>query len=275
MLVSNWRPHGLTPPETHIFAVGDVHGQSQALEALLDHLHLQPRPETLKTSEIIFLGDLIDRGPASFASLDMAWTATGFDRCSILPGNHELMMLDTFDSPISWRLWVQNGGWSVLQEIDPYETLSLEKALDAVRDRLPNGFEALMRSGPTHLRRGGFLFVHAGISPRFSLDETFAMPRLGVNDGPVPDALHWAWIRDGFLDVVTPDAWPDGVQCVVHGHTMTTTQPIRDFATALSDMDRLATHGRICLDVGAAAIPQVSALEIAGQFYRLHVFPSR
>lgn len=53
-----------------LFAVGDVHGQGRALENALARIHTTPRLADERV--VLFLGDLIDRGPDSFACLDMA-----------------------------------------------------------------------------------------------------------------------------------------------------------------------------------------------------------
>jgi serine/threonine protein phosphatase 1 len=70
-----------------IYAVGDVHGEAEALRALLAKLPVQP------DDLVIFLGDLINReGPDPFDCVEQVIT---FDRCRkvCLQGNHEEAML--------------------------------------------------------------------------------------------------------------------------------------------------------------------------------------
>lgn len=277
MLVTPWRPHGLMPPDAHLFAIGDIHGQADVLEDLLEHLRALPRgPGQAATAarEIIFLGDLIDRGPDSLGAVRLAWEAEGFDQRTILPGNHELMMLDTLDTPEDWDLWLCNGGFALLQELDPDETMNLPEALAALRAKLPRGFETVLRQGHTILRRGDFLFVHAGIAPDRPLIETAGLERLRSTDDFSTRMRHWAWIRDPFLERDTAKPWPDAIGCVVHGHTMATQKPIDDLDEILPNIDLLSNQGRICLDVGAAAVPQAAALEISGDVYRIHILPA-
>lgn len=271
MLMTPWRSHGLTAPDTHLFAIGDVHGQGPALERLLSHISRIPYP-TCFPREIIYLGDLIDRGPASLQSVNLAWRCEGFQQHTILPGNHELMLLDTLDHPELWEDWFYNGGLAVLQEVDPSEASSLREALTQLCDALPEGFLSLMRNGPAYLRRGDFLFVHAGISPDHPLEDTFSLPRSRTLDHPFR-RRHWAWIREGFLDAT--GGWPGRVGCVVHGHTMTTTTPVADAEEALNLLDCRDQHGRICLDAGAAAGAQVAAMEILGEQMRFHISPAQ
>jgi serine/threonine protein phosphatase 1 len=68
-------------------AVGDSHGCSKALHALIEAI--QPSPE----DTIITLGDYIDWGPDSRGVLDQL-IALG-QRCTLVPlrGNHEEMLL--------------------------------------------------------------------------------------------------------------------------------------------------------------------------------------
>ena len=62
---------------------------------------------------------------------------------------------------------------------------------------------------------------------------------------------------------------------VVHGHTPATFEPIATTGEAGALLDRVATHGRLCLDAEAAAIDQVAAGEVAGTRCRLHVVPAQ
>ncbi len=73
-------------PERTI-AVGDVHGCSKALKALIDAI--RPTPDDL----IVMLGDYVNRGPDSRGVLDTL--ADLKDRCRLVPilGNHDEMLL--------------------------------------------------------------------------------------------------------------------------------------------------------------------------------------
>ena len=277
VLTTPWRGHGAAPTDRQLLAVGDVHGRAGALERLLRHLAaLRLWGEG---RDLVFLGDLLDRGPESLRAVRLAWEAGCLaDRRLILPGNHELMLMDALaeggtagepptDSPAA-RLWQMNGGDAALREVDPAGRLAPAEALEAFAAALPEGFVAAMLSGPTHHKAGGLTFVHAGLDPRADRAAFLARPRERV----AHDA-HWAWIREPFLDWT--GGWgPDGRGVVVHGHTPATFEPIRTPEEATPLLDRVATHGRLCLDAGAAAIDQVAAAEIAGDRYRLHVAPA-
>ena len=62
-------PLGVSP-EAEIFAVGDIHGRSDLLAALIDEAAREPKLRDKRT--IVFLGDLVDRGPDSLGAIDLA-----------------------------------------------------------------------------------------------------------------------------------------------------------------------------------------------------------
>ena len=73
---------------TRTIAIGDIHGCSAALDALLDAI--RPRPE----DAIVTLGDYINRGPDSRGVLDRLIKLS--NQCRLIPllGNHEQMLFE-------------------------------------------------------------------------------------------------------------------------------------------------------------------------------------
>ncbi len=73
--------------------VGDIHGEIEALHDLLLHLGYPDNGTHPQGRRLVFLGDLIDRGPDSpaVASLVARFVDTGRAQCII--GNHELNIL--------------------------------------------------------------------------------------------------------------------------------------------------------------------------------------
>ena len=69
-------------------AIGDIHGCSAALDALLEAI--RPRPEDC----IVTLGDYINRGPDSRGVIERLIELK--DRCRLVPllGNHEEMLFE-------------------------------------------------------------------------------------------------------------------------------------------------------------------------------------
>jgi serine/threonine protein phosphatase 1 len=102
-----------------IVAIGDVHGCSAALGALIDAI--RPRPE----DTIVTLGDYIDRGPDSKGVLDRLIELGR--RCRLVPnlGNHDEMLLGlrTGGPPTSWLVGM--GGSATLDSYGPGQDLGL------------------------------------------------------------------------------------------------------------------------------------------------------
>lgn len=70
--------------------VGDVHGQHGALQDLLGRLNYAPDGSHPKGRKLVFVGDLVDRGPDSPAVVEqvMKMVRAGYAQCVL--GNHEL-----------------------------------------------------------------------------------------------------------------------------------------------------------------------------------------
>lgn len=87
-----------------MFIIGDVHGCFKTLKALIDKLPNQ--------DDIIFVGDLIDRGPSPIEVLDYI---QDHPQWQVVRGNHEDMLLDYFRVQVPSCLypmhtWRRNGG---------------------------------------------------------------------------------------------------------------------------------------------------------------------
>ncbi len=73
--------------------VGDVHGEIDALEALLYRLGYTVRGDHPQGRRLVFLGDLVDRGPDSPAVVDRIQRLIDSGRAQAILGNHELNIL--------------------------------------------------------------------------------------------------------------------------------------------------------------------------------------
>lgn len=77
-----------------IFAISDVHAHYDAMKKIVDQIrHFLDKGD----SRLIMLGDFIDRGPASYECLRMAFDLQqiyGMDKVVALRGNHEEWFLD-------------------------------------------------------------------------------------------------------------------------------------------------------------------------------------
>lgn len=142
-----------------VLAIGDIHGCSRALDALL--AAVKPQPEDL----IVTLGDYVDRGSDSRGVLDrlIALHATG--RLVALRGNHEQMMVEARQDPAAVEGWITCGG---KQTLASYAALGSPGRLEDVPnthwDFLENAL-ADWHETDTHF------FVHANAHPELPLDE--------------------------------------------------------------------------------------------------------
>src|SRR4051812_9915865 len=90
-------------------AIGDVHGVSAALDALLTAV--APTP----ADRLVFLGDYVDRGPDTRGVLDrLIRLRTAFPNAVFLRGNHELMMTRARGDRSEARMWLSVGGTQAL-----------------------------------------------------------------------------------------------------------------------------------------------------------------
>jgi serine/threonine protein phosphatase 1 len=268
---TSWRrfPFG-TFAASHVFAIGDIHGRADLLEALLERIEGVSDNYGVKRS-IIFTGDYVDRGPESLRVLRLVMEHADV----ALPGNHEAMMLEGLqaaDPRQMFQMWLRNGGAAVVAEVDPGLQMSPDGQRRRVLDALPKGFGARMLQSMSHHWDGDLLFVHGGLHPEIDR-QTFLNQRLFGMGKP---ELHWAWIGEPFL--IWTGGWTPkgkslgpGPTVVVHGHTTCTSMLFRDEAATFTAMDRTRTHHRICLDVGPPRVSQLAALEVVGSLYRFHV----
>src|SRR5437764_909235 len=89
-------------------AIGDIHGCSAALAALLDDIG--PRPE----DTLVPLGDYIDRGPDSRGVMDRLTALARCCRLVPLLGNHEEMLVAALTDREALKLWLACGGVETL-----------------------------------------------------------------------------------------------------------------------------------------------------------------
>jgi serine/threonine protein phosphatase 1 len=134
--------------------IGDIHGCSAALAALLAEMDVQP------DDTLITLGDYIDRGPDSRAVVEQLLPL--FDRCRFIPllGNHEIMLLGSRRNVVAERCWAEMcGGDATLA--------SYGGRLEHVPPAHWEFFERLHRYHETD----DHLFVHANYDPQLPLAE--------------------------------------------------------------------------------------------------------
>ncbi|CAN7510666.1 metallophosphoesterase family protein [Rhizobium sp. LjRoot30] len=225
-----------------IYAVGDVHGchreMIDAERRIIEDSAAEKGPVL-----VVYLGDYIDRGPASNDVVEHLCSVppAGLERITLC-GNHEDTFLRFLDAPTSHRGWLDWGGHEMLASygVDVTHILqtsrSFEAVAEAAMEAIPERHIRLLRALPVLLEVGKLVFAHAGIRPGVAIEEQTDRDLL--------------WIREPFLS--------EGAGLpllVIHGHTPTD-EPV--FA-----------KGRIGIDTAAFATGRLTVLKVAGNQARI------
>ncbi len=134
-------------------AIGDIHGCSAALDALL--ADVDPRPG----DRLVTLGDYIDRGPDSRGVLNRLISLHAAGLLVPLRGNHEQMMLRAReDEELRWS-WFRVGGAQTLGSYAPRHRLG------DLADVPPAHWAFLERTCAEYHETDTHIFVHAGADP--------------------------------------------------------------------------------------------------------------
>ncbi|NCP10629.1 MAG: serine/threonine protein phosphatase [Sphingomonadales bacterium] len=195
------------PAGRRVYAIGDIHGRHDLLIDLLGQIEDDDRSRGAAETTLIFLGDLIDRGPDSRKVIEtvMALSDSEMD-VRIIAGNHEEVFVQAASGDAkAAKFFTRIGGRETILSypIDEADYLALE--YDQLAERLltliPRDHVDFVAGFDDAITIGDYLFVHAGIMPGRPLD------RQRTEDT--------RWIRDRFLD----DERDHG-KVVVHGHTI-------------------------------------------------------
>jgi len=180
------------------WVIPDVHGCLLTLRTLIEDLI-----ELRIDDELIFLGDIIDRGPASKGVMDyiMKLSERGI-RSHVIKGNHEDYMATVYRGEMaksglrkligmksgSYKDWMLYGGGPTLQSFNA----------TSVAD-IPVKYIEWIESLDSFMPWKNFLIVHAGFN--FEIDDIFS------------DTQSMMWIRDYKID---PEKL--GNRKIIHGH---------------------------------------------------------
>ncbi|WP_326524829.1 metallophosphoesterase [Sphingomonas sp.] len=239
-LLKRGRNPPLAPPRIpdgeRIYAIGDVHGRDDLFAELVARIDADDAARPAARTQIIQLGDLIDRGPASAAVIDRAILLSRDRGARFLAGNHEELLLLALDGDREGlRMFSRVGGHETMMSYgladDAYQRADFDELLDLMRRHIPADHVDFLRGMEDVIEVGDYAFVHAGIRPGVPL----ARQR----------TAHLRWIRGAFLDseVVHP-------RFIIHGHTITDTVDERP--------------NRIGIDTGAYATGRLTAIGLEG-----------
>ena len=229
------RQHRL-PPGQRIYAIGDVHGRLDLLDDLLRQIEACDAARDGE-SQLVFLGDLVDRGPDSKGVVARAMELQRAGRVvAFLMGNHEEVMLRAAEGDRKAALlFTRIGGRETLLSYgvdeDSYRQAEIEEIGPLILRHVPREHLAFLESFEDSHSVGDYLFVHAGIRPDVPLKEQ--------------QSRDLRWIRGEFLEFRG-----DHDALVVHGHSITQTVDERP--------------NRIGIDTGAYATGVLTAIGIDG-----------
>ena len=216
-----------------VYAIGDVHGHLAKLEGALALIEADRAECGDRTAPLVQVGDLVDRGPDSAATVDYLLDLTRADaRVTVLLGNHDNMFAQFMaESPRADPRLRADLTW-LNPRLGGLETLASYGVDIEARQAVPSAHIAFLASLPLSFAHGSCLFVHAGIRPGIPI----------ANQDP--EDLYW--IRHRFLD-----SRANHGPLIVHGHT---------------PVERVEHHGnRLAIDTGAAYGGPLSAVVIEGR----------
>ncbi|MBK3665311.1 serine/threonine protein phosphatase [Bradyrhizobium diazoefficiens] len=223
------------PEGVRIYAISDIHGCAHLLQPMLRVIDADVARSRPPYAIEIFMGDYIDRGPDTRATLDILIERSRRGNAVFLKGNHEAFLVKVFEDPSLFEDWLRVGGAQTLMSYGLAPP-------DLTRDEPETILRNLMRVMPMeHLQFldnlrlsftcGDFFFVHAGVRPGVPLAEQRERDLL--------------WIRDEFLR--SDERFG---KYIVHGHT-----PVRN-AEFLEN--------RVNIDTGAYATGNLTLMSIQG-----------
>jgi serine/threonine protein phosphatase 1 len=142
-------------------AIGDIHGCSAALRALL--AVIDPAPE----DTLIPLGDYIDRGPDSNGVLDLLIGLA--QQCRLVPllGNHEEMLLAALADRKALEVWLACGG---VEAVLSYGWVA-GGPRRALAELIPEEHRRFLAGCHPFHETATHLFLHAGYVPELPMDE--------------------------------------------------------------------------------------------------------
>jgi serine/threonine protein phosphatase 1 len=203
-------------------AFGDVHGCYRALSRLLKLVAVSP------ADTLVFLGDLVDRGPGTKQVIDALIRLRQSCKLVLIMGNHEEMMRDAISGHGLFNAWLDQGG---------RQTLS---SYGGSIENIPLSHLKFLLSAQAFWEAEADIFVHACLEPNVSLANQTA------------DYLRWKHLGGG-------EAPHSSGKRVICGHT-----PQRDGVPLVLDgwvcIDTFAHGGGYlsCLDVGSNHVFQAS-----------------
>ena len=227
------------PTGERVYAIGDIHGNLDLLSDLIRKIDADNAGRAPAKTTIIFLGDLIDRGPDSAGVIEAAMALAQGDAgpaVRFLKGNHEeVFQRAASGDERALRHFIRMGGRETILSYPiaqaDYDNLTVEELAQRLLTLVPRTHVDFVTDFENCIVIGDYAFVHAGVKP--------GVPVAEQKTGDL------RWIREGFINDNSPHD-----KMIVHGHTI--------FAEV--DMQT----NRIGVDTGAYRTGKLSALGLEG-----------
>jgi serine/threonine protein phosphatase 1 len=236
LTVRTGKPIARLPDGIRIYAIGDVHGRADLLDQVFSKIDADLAAHPTRRAIHVFLGDYVDRGPASRGVLDRLIDRNYSHEAVFLLGNHEVMLLQFLHSPAILKHWRQYGGLDTLMSYGvtaPFNANAEQLAVlaAALHTAMPAEHHSFLNQLVPSFSCGNFFFVHAGVRP--------GVPLADQRDEDL------VWIRDEFLEHEGGFG-----KVIIHGHTAVPEPDIR--------------FNRINIDTGAYATGRLTCLILEG-----------
>jgi serine/threonine protein phosphatase 1 len=226
------------PDGARVYAIGDIHGRNDLLQTLLGQIEADDHARGAADTQIIFLGDLVDRGTDSAGVIETAMALRHQGRkIRYLMGNHEEVFIQACRKrdPKTLRFFLKIGGDTTLQSYpitrNEYMGLDLDQLAARLETLVPEEHLAFLEGFEDMIVIGDYAFVHAGIRPGVPLSEQ--------------KNSDLRWIREEFVG-----QRGDLEKVIVYGHTI---------------YDEIDERGsRIGIDTGAYASGKLTAIGLEG-----------
>jgi len=220
------------------YAIGDIHGRLDLLTDLIDMIAADDMARgPAASTELIFLGDYVDRGADSAGVIDYVLRLREWwPLITCLRGNHEeVFLMAARGDESALRFMTRIGGRETLLSYgateEDLDNMTLGELRDWLMATIPEAHLAFLESLQDQAIIGNYAFVHAGIRPEVAMADQ--------------EGKDLRWIRDEFLFYDDPHEY-----FVIHGHSITSGVEERP--------------NRIGIDTGAYASGALTAVGLEG-----------
>ena len=224
-------PRPRVPAGERYYVIGDIHGRCDLLDELIVAIEEDDQRLGEADTTVVLLGDLVDRGPESARVIETARQWGERRKLRYIAGNHEEMFLEAFTDKEMLRHFLKHGGKETVLSYGikkkRYSELTMKELQAELHELVPKKHRKFLAAMEDIIVAGDYVFVHAGINPKLSLEEQ--------------RKSDLRWIRERFLKHREPLS-----HVVVHGHTI------------FDDVE--STEYRIGIDTGAFRTGKLTAL---------------